>query len=48
MIAESWSEISESTLIKSWRHRTKRTAEGEAIITVEETATAVEEADFSY
>ena len=50
MIAESWSKISESILIKSWwklwsPH--KRTAEGEAIITVEETATAVEEADFS-
>ena len=49
MIAESWLEISQSTLIKSWRKLWsphKRTAEGEAIITVE-TATAVEETDFS-
>ena len=48
-IAESWSEISESILIKSWRKLwspPKRTAERQGIITIEQTASAVEEADF--
>ena len=42
-------EISESKLIKSWQKLWsphKSTVEGETIITVEETATTVEEADF--
>ena len=51
MIAESWSEISESTLIKSWQKLwtlyKKNPIVGEAIITIGETATAVDEADFS-
>ena len=50
MIADSWSEISECTRIKFWQKLWsphKRTAEGEATITVEDTATSVKEADFS-